>query len=99
MSEARKKQKQNPFPLRLEAQLKSKKRFASNPGSILGARKILSRVEMNAQRRGALDSLFRAGAPVCLDNGRCRHTWPIAYCLLPTESQTAPALRSRGRPG
>src|SRR5215469_6120691 len=45
----------------------------------MGARKRLSRVEMNAQLRGALDSLFRAGAPVCLDNGRSRHTWPVAF--------------------
>src|SRR5215469_6735403 len=52
----------------------------------MGARKRLSRVEMNAQLRGALDSLFRAGAPVCLDNGRSRHTWPVAYCLWPISS-------------
>src|SRR5215472_289907 len=73
MSEARKKQKQNPFPLRLEAQLKAKAlRF--QPRSIMGARETLSRVQMNAQQRGALDSVSRAGAVVCLDNGRCRHT-------------------------
>ena len=65
MSEARKKQKQNPFRLRLEAPLKAKAlRF--QPRSIMGARETLSRVEMNAQQRGALDSVSRADAPVCL---------------------------------
>src|SRR5215471_8954030 len=76
MSEVRKSQKQNPLLGRLEAPLKAKPlRF--QPRSIMGARETLSRVEMNAQLRGALDSVSRAGAPVCLfslDEGRCRHT-------------------------
>lgn len=53
------KQQPNPFPLRLEAQLKAKAlRF--QPGSIMGARETLSRVEMNAQPQGALDNVSRA---------------------------------------
>ena len=65
MSEVRKSQKQNPLPLRLEAPLKAKAlRF--QPRSIMGARETLSGVEMNAQPRGALDSVSRADAPVCL---------------------------------
>src|SRR5262249_56566873 len=63
MSEARKGKEQNPFQGRLEAQLKSK--GASLPTPLdYGARKMLSRVKMNAQPRGALDSFSRAGAPV-----------------------------------
>ena len=73
MSESKKKAKPNPFPLRLEAPLKAKAlRF--QPRSIVGARATLSRVEMNAQHQGALDSVARADALVCLDKGRCRHT-------------------------
>ncbi|HYY68635.1 MAG TPA: hypothetical protein VE734_02800, partial [Terriglobales bacterium] len=72
MSEVQK-QKQNPFPLRLEAQPKAKAlRF--QPGSIVGALETLSRVEMNAQHQGALDSVSCADASVCLDTGRCSHT-------------------------
>ena len=44
------------------------------PRAMLGAQETLSRVEMNAPLRGALDTVSRAGAPVCLDNGHCRHT-------------------------
>jgi len=44
------------------------------PRAIVGAQETLSRVEMNAQLRGALDTVSRAGALVCLDNGHCRHT-------------------------
>ena len=52
MSEVQK-QKQNPFPLRLEAQPKAKAlRF--QPGSIVGALETLSRVEMNAHTRAPL---------------------------------------------
>src|SRR5215471_6068991 len=88
MSEVRKSQKQNPLLGRLEAPLKAKPlRF--QPRSIMGARETLSRVEMNAQLRGALDSVSRAGAPVCLfslDEGRCRHTrdddLQFSYTLL-----------------
>ncbi len=73
MSQASKSKTKTHFPLRLEAPLKAKAlRF--QPRSILGARETLSRVKMNAQRQGALDSVSRAGAPVCLDKGRCRHT-------------------------
>jgi len=60
MSEVQK-QKQKPFPLRLEAPLKAKPlRF--QPRSIIGSRETLSRVEMNAQHRGALDNVSRANA-------------------------------------
>ena len=67
------KQQPNPFPLRLEAQLKAKAlRF--QPGSIMGARETLSRVEMNAQPQAPLTTFPAPASAVCLDNGRCRHT-------------------------
>src|SRR5215472_3629120 len=65
MSEASKSKSKTHFPLRLEAPLKAKAlRF--QPRSIMGARETLSRVEMNAQLRGALDSVSRADSPLCL---------------------------------
>lgn len=65
MSKQEKSKSKTHFPLGLEAPLKAKAlRF--QPRSIMGARETLSRVEMNAQNRGALDSVSRAAAPVCL---------------------------------
>src|SRR5215469_12517982 len=65
--------RQNPFPLWLEAQPKSKGASLPTPLDCGGAE---NSVKGRDERptAGALDSLFRADAPVCLDNGHCRHT-------------------------
>jgi len=64
MSEAREKAKAKPISGKVGSSAQKQTQLRFQPRSIMGARKTLSRVEMNAQLRGALDSVFRAGAAV-----------------------------------